>query len=177
VEETMRYMIAFIAASIVVLVNSLAFAQSVPVNTFYTFHGTLCSAKGADAIDRLEHNRHGVTNVDRTDAATVSCGGHHFSHSGQQTINNFGVNVFDRSPTQQVCCTGSVNDINGTGENSTVCTSPGGTSENVLSLRFNIPLIRGRLPHIECTIPAAIPGGPFSGFSAVAGWFYNSTTN
>lgn len=153
---------------------TLAFASvtisSASASTNDIYAGAMCTAKDAASQSRLEFNRFGVVNVSTTASATVGCG----ARSAGLTIDpplvkQIVASVFDRSALG-VCCTATVSDSSGnTLAAQTKCSDflAADARESGMFFSFSSSGVRG-FPYLECTIPPAVPGGAFSGFSAVA---------
>jgi len=123
-------------------------------------HGVLCHPE-APYVATVDYGTYGVTNRSPDRAAVVHCGG------GKETAMSSSVSVivYDRHPTQDVCCT--VEMTGGHGElffSTTLCSA--GALERQQGLSTIVPGRQGFI-HLACTIPPAVPGGIGGGFSHV----------
>jgi hypothetical protein len=122
-------------------------------------HGVLCHPE-APYVSTVDYSTFGVANRSPERAAVVHCGG----GTASGTPSKVKVIVYDRHPTQDVCCL--VELTGGHGEisfSTTLCST--GASESRQRLLTDIP--RGGFLHLACTIPPAVPGGLAGGLSHV----------
>jgi len=122
-------------------------------NTYYE-DAAACNPHTPGDAANLTYDYYGVHNTSSTTAANVSCGMSHNTESWNYVV----ANVYDRHPTQNVCCTMYIVDQGGDPlASSYVCTT--GTSSSWMTLQWILVPnpVAGRL-EFECSIPPTSSG-------------------
>jgi hypothetical protein len=132
------------------------------------YHGSLCTPADATSAGLLAFTQFGAHNVSTTSSAKVVCGAR-LSTGEEQRVTTIMAEVYDRHPSQNVCCNFTLVD-RVTGEtlaSGSQCTS--GQSQNKTRISFE-PLFGNAVVGVammECTLPPHVPNGIASGFSHV----------